>query len=657
MSPLPDSALLQAWQAGDQEAFGTLIARHHGVVRAACARQAAPGDCDDCVQAVFLVLVRRPGAAAKAPALVAWLLRTATLVCHHSRRAAEHRRRNEAAAAALAANEHAAPTTAMPAALDHLDACLQRLPEKQRAAVTMHYLAGQDAAEVATALGTSRANAYMLLSRGLTGLRALLAQRGVALGSTALVGLLSGEAQAAIAPQPVGIISSLTSSPTPAAVALAEGVATSMSRPSVLVVAAITTLLSGALLGAALLIPAPRAIAQPAIRSVTPETEIATEITAPTPPTPTQFGPARVAWSCPTAHETPFLPPPPLLAGNHVVFASEHAVLCFTTAGQQLWEQPVQAYLQQPVISGDLVVFAEDDAVHCRQLAGSTVWSQSIACGQGGPSPAISGDRVLMPTRHGAIACFALVDGHPLWTYQSPVAADYRCPTVSGEVFVCNAQQGNDGDIECHALADGTLLWSTAVPGCGAHLAVADGTVYVGSSTSERDEHGFREHGALLALDLASGAIRWRAAQDQRLPGGPALTGDTVVAFGNLQVAAFARIDGALRWSVPRQDFGAGSIAIDRRGWIVLGAEAIAGRLLILDPHDGHQRLSLDVEQLAQEAGAPMGRSSLPSGGTRPTIGGFGPPALGEGRLYLSAANGWLTAIDLPGAVAAAPAY
>jgi DNA-directed RNA polymerase specialized sigma24 family protein len=82
-----DQDLLAAYDEGDQEAFAALMARHQELVRAACRRQAAAGDWDDCAQAVFLVLSRRADSARRAPALEAWLLRTASYVCRASWRA------------------------------------------------------------------------------------------------------------------------------------------------------------------------------------------------------------------------------------------------------------------------------------------------------------------------------------------------------------------------------------------------------------------------------------------------------------------------------------------------------------------------------------------------------------------------------------------
>jgi hypothetical protein len=158
--------------------------------------------------------------------LTAWLLRVATFVCRQSRRAAERRRRAESAAA-----QEAVPTGRRPVeALGHLDDCLLRLPEKQRTAVVMHFLAGESPEAVATALGTSRENAYKLVNRGLAGLRSLLARRGMAMGSAALAGLLASEAQAAAAPVPVTLLVTLTTTATPSGAAtLATGATTAMT--------------------------------------------------------------------------------------------------------------------------------------------------------------------------------------------------------------------------------------------------------------------------------------------------------------------------------------------------------------------------------------------------------------------------------------------
>jgi RNA polymerase sigma factor (sigma-70 family) len=190
--PPDDHDLLAAFAAGDQEAFARLVSRHQGLVAAACRRQASATETDDCVQAVFLILARKPQAAAGVPSLAAWLLRVAAYVCRHSRRAAQRRTRAERTTPATEGHQ---PETAV---LEHLDHCLDRLNERQRNAVVLHYYQGLDASEIAGRLGISRNQVYLLLHRGLAALRTALARRGVAVGAAALAAVFAGQAQAAI---------------------------------------------------------------------------------------------------------------------------------------------------------------------------------------------------------------------------------------------------------------------------------------------------------------------------------------------------------------------------------------------------------------------------------------------------------------------------
>lgn len=229
---LSDAKLLALWRTGNREAYAVLVVRYQGLVQAACRRQAPSGEEDDCAQAVFLVLGRKPAAAARAPALAAWLLRTAWYVCDNARRA-QRRRRQVAITADRTADSGLAHR---PEALDHLDGCLLKLPERQRAAVTLHFLAGKTAEEVAATLGTNRAHAYLLVSRGLAGLRVLLSRRGVAVAG--LAGLLAAETHAAGTSAPSGVLASLSGTPSAGAIVHATGAIKAMSLATVIPFAA-----------------------------------------------------------------------------------------------------------------------------------------------------------------------------------------------------------------------------------------------------------------------------------------------------------------------------------------------------------------------------------------------------------------------------------
>ena len=230
-----DHLLLRRWMEGDQQAYGVLVERYQGLVITACRRQCGAADADDCAQAVLLVLARRPDAALRAPVLAAWLHQTAWYVCLQARRDAHQRQRRMCPLQEVADPEEPRPLEA----LEHLDACLITLPERQRAAVTLHYLLGKSADEVAEALQTSRDNAYQLLSRGLAHLRRALSRRGVAVTLTALIGFLGTEASAA---QRVVISRHVVQFPSPAVSALAEGGMPPMSKKSLVITALVAGL-------------------------------------------------------------------------------------------------------------------------------------------------------------------------------------------------------------------------------------------------------------------------------------------------------------------------------------------------------------------------------------------------------------------------------
>jgi RNA polymerase sigma factor (sigma-70 family) len=224
-NPTPDATLLAHFQAGDQEAIAALLARYHGLVRAACTRQAAPGEVDDCIQAVFLVLSRRPQSAVRAGNLPGWLLTTAWYVCRRTHRARARRQRAERVVAQQAG---AGEIPSEPEALAHLDDCLRRLPESQRTVITLHDLVGQSFDEIAERLGLTRDHVYQLRHRGLGTIRQLLARRGFAVGAVAVASLFASQAQAASTSSPL-LVATLCANPTPAATTLATGAMTAMT--------------------------------------------------------------------------------------------------------------------------------------------------------------------------------------------------------------------------------------------------------------------------------------------------------------------------------------------------------------------------------------------------------------------------------------------
>lgn len=251
-----DAELVQAVIGGSEEAFGTLVGRYSRQVRAACRRQVPESEVDDCVQAVFMLLFRRTGAAARAPVLLAWLLRVAHFVCRDALR--QHRRRRSLmAAVAVPVSEGRAPDAVV---LERLDTALQGLDERQRSAVSLHILAGEDPAAVAVRMGITRDNAYKLIQRGLAALRDRMTRLGAPIGVSALMALVSSSLEAAA--EPSACVPITTHRPTPHAERLARNAWKDMTMPHLLTWIAAACLLLGlglAIVSAAEPPPVPKA--------------------------------------------------------------------------------------------------------------------------------------------------------------------------------------------------------------------------------------------------------------------------------------------------------------------------------------------------------------------------------------------------------------
>lgn len=179
----PDGALLARFASdADAAAFATLVGRYTPAVRAVCAawlRSAA--DIDDAAQATFLVLVRRADTIRDGDKVGAWLCRVARYV---ARRLAKELRRAEPLA-------FDPPTRRDPPGSDRADtlaAEVDRLPEKYRVPMLMHYSAGLSTADIAAQLGCPKGTVLTRLDRG----RKLLERRLAARGWTAAAALAVG---------------------------------------------------------------------------------------------------------------------------------------------------------------------------------------------------------------------------------------------------------------------------------------------------------------------------------------------------------------------------------------------------------------------------------------------------------------------------------
>ena len=196
-SPDDDARDLAAAIGGDQAAFARFYDRHAAVVLSLCRRcsPAAGGggltEAEDATQETFIRAfgmldrlngsVTSGGTAGSGGGVRSWLYAIARRVCSERRRAAFRRSKHEGLAmrnAAISLNHvpgaHDSPDAIGHDQLDRLTAALDRLDDRERLAIHLHYLDSDPLRAAESALGLSRSGYYKLLARAREKLAALM---------------------------------------------------------------------------------------------------------------------------------------------------------------------------------------------------------------------------------------------------------------------------------------------------------------------------------------------------------------------------------------------------------------------------------------------------------------------------------------------------
>jgi RNA polymerase sigma factor (sigma-70 family) len=186
---LTDGQLLERFLARDdptaaEAAFTALVDRHGSMVLSVCRRELGDlHDAHDAFQATFLVLVSKAGSIRHRDSVGGWLFGIARRVAARARVEGARRRRHleQFGAERAPLNDDPAATSIEPEPdyaplLDEVD----RLPERFRAPVVLHYFEGLTAEATAQRLGCARGTVLSRLSRARHRLRRRLQRRGVA---------------------------------------------------------------------------------------------------------------------------------------------------------------------------------------------------------------------------------------------------------------------------------------------------------------------------------------------------------------------------------------------------------------------------------------------------------------------------------------------
>jgi len=177
-------------------------------------------------------------------------------------------------------------------------------------------------------------------------------------------------------------------------------------------------------------------------------------------------------------------------------------------SGREEWKVAADDIMTStPALHRDNVIFAAYDgkvrAVSARD--GALRWTYDSKVAIAG-DVTISDDRVLVGSRSYDLIALDAANGRELWKHYYWFSWIESPPVVrDGVVYTGSSDATNVYAIN---LADGSLRWKTAVPGYSwQRIAIAGDLLITG--TLGRGAYPGSRAGSLLALDRASGAIRW----------------------------------------------------------------------------------------------------------------------------------------------------
>ena len=211
MNSWTDQQLIRDYTGSRSEpAFAELVRRHVDFVYSAALRMVRdPHLAEDVSQGVFVALAQTAPQLTDRPALAGWLHRTTQNLAANAVRSDVRRRAREQEAATMNELLAAEPDPGWEHIAPHLDAALGELSEGEREALLLRYFQRQSAGEMAQTLGISDEAAQKRVSRAVERLRELFAKRGVAVGASGLVAVVSANAVQAA---PAGLALTISSS-------------------------------------------------------------------------------------------------------------------------------------------------------------------------------------------------------------------------------------------------------------------------------------------------------------------------------------------------------------------------------------------------------------------------------------------------------------
>lgn len=255
---------------------------------------------------------------------------------------------------------------------------------------------------------------------------------------------------------------------------------------------------------------------------------------------------------------------PPAVADGTAFVTSRVATASAHGAHDWTFEEGAGSWLVPAVDCGIVYVHANVGAVALDPATGDVHWrteSDAASPGMSVANPAVVGDTLYLGTE--VVVALDGRTGKRRWVREFPEDTASQGLAATDDAVVVAAEFAHDGYgyLACFD-SDGTRRWLLRphpVDHTFAGPVVADDSVYVAT-----------DEGLLFAVDLDSGAVRWRAPVDRDIDTGLAVRDGTVFVPGAASgtFRAFDAADGSARWT-------------RKLGYGVSAPAVVDGRLLV----------------------------------------------------------------------------
>ncbi len=280
----------------------------------------------------------------------------------------------------------------------------------------------------------------------------------------------------------------------------------------------------------------------------------------------------------------------PTVVGNGVFLGGRTVVRYDAQTGTRVWSRSIGAVVPTtPVYAHGLVVATGLDgsdshlgAIDAR--TGALVWKRRLAR-SGFASPSIAGSTVLVGSED-RVQAFDLRTGGRRWGWVDPEywAGMFGSPSAAGGLVIA----GNEGNSRVTALnlSDGKVAWQNRLPGTngwtmdGFGIAVdrASGRAFVGSTGDGSYS------GAVRAVSVADGTTLWQTELGKSVWRAVAWSGSTVLANAETDLVALDAATGVIRWRFTKEAWlspgmvcGGGVVLIGVPAGAVLDTPALLG--------------------------------------------------------------------------------